>query len=1081
MEFMIIKEKNRENISSKKKKFKIRRRKSFLDENGENTFKIWKKKELLNKNSLTLNRSQSQKQNVQNKKKNSFFCSVLNYKNIEDEIRHVIKEMRRACLWELRRQSYELKMLDINDKEFENEKDNNLSGKLSSKYLFNNSLNDKSFEKYAKKKQKSKTIILKKNDLINELYLNDKKNELDINNFRSKLDISKTNIDKNNKKNNKIIAGDKFRFLYRGGLVLDSNDENESDEDHEQIGYLINPESTIIYIYDLLICFGVFYSLLYIPYELAKYFCPCNFQYNLINKGINIIIDLLFIIDLVINFFHKYYEKEEKIIFHFNIKIIYKYIFGWFFIDLLSSVPINIILFFNCRNYQTLIYHTYEKGSIIDILFFLRCFKAIKIFKILSRKKNQLMTKIIEKCTDNILLGNIFEILNDILFVFIGLHIISCSYIFIGKHTFPGWIHKNELQNSSFWNLYMISIYYIITTLTTVGYGDISPDSLIEIIFRVILLAFGIVGYSWLISSISNGINKENFASINFANECQILEEIRMTYKKLPYKLYSNIINHLKHKHFYQKKYDKHLLFNSLPYSLKNNLIVSMYNYQLEKFHFFKNISNSNFLVDILTCFSPISALKGDILLRENDLIEEMYFVKEGKLSLEVSINIANPEESINKYLSDDFLNFAFDFDPNLNYSQIQKYSKINTINTISTFMGRKQSNLHNSTTSKKEVKNTTKNVYLKIHDIHKNEDFGDIFMFFGKRSPFALRVKTKRALLFGVKKEDFTKLCEQYKNIFREIHKKKKHNLNIIKNIMIKTIMTFCNVKGIKINNRYKNTIQKAINELNKEIIPIDILKNQKLESAFNEIDDEINQTIEDFDKELSHLNSELNIKEKIKKIYRKSKSSNVKKCKKFLLEESNSSNEYESIYYSSVHKNRKKKKHKQNNNKTIMKSNIRLNSKLGKKIDFNFSESDDSEKTEELKTELKETSEIGPNTLQILPQSLIDLIKSKIKDKNSFKKDDKDKEENIFICINNNYNYESNIKNINTNNIGNNMDNIKKYKKSSSNVTFKKILNNINGEQNLKLKNKKENKIHKKSNFTSVSLFHLKEIIFL
>ena len=350
--------------------------------------------------------------------------------------------------------------------------------------------------------------------------------------------------------------------------------------------------------------------------------------------------------------------------------------------------------------------------------------------------------------------------------------------------------------------------------------------------------------------------------------------------------------------------------------------------------------------------------------------------------------------------------------------------------------------------------------------------------MFFGKRSPFALRVKTKRALLFGVKKEDFAKLCEQYKNIFREIHKKKKHNLKIIKNIMIKTIMTFCNVKGIKINNKYKDNIQKAINELNKEIIPIDILKNQKLESAFNEIDDEINQTIEDFDKELSHLNSELNIKDKNKKLIKKANTSNVKKCKKFLFEESNSSNEYESIYYSSLYKRRKKKNHKKNNNnKTIFKSNIRLDSKLEKKIDFNFSESDNSEKTEELKTELKETTEIGPNTLLNLPQPLIDLIKSKIKDKNSFKKDDKDKEENIFICINNNYNYESNIKNINTNNMGNNMDNIKKYKKSSSNITFKKILNNINGEQNLKLKNKEENKIHKKSNFTSVSLFHLKD----
>ena len=70
-----------------------------------------------------------------------------------------------------------------------------------------------------------------------------------------------------------------------------------------------------------------------------------------------------------------------------------------------------------------------------------------------------------------------------------------------------------------------------------------------------------------------------------------------------------------------------------------------------------------------------------------------------------------------------------------------------------------------------------------------------------------------------------------------------------------------------------------------------------------------------------------------------------------------------------------------------------------MEKKIDFNFSESDNSEKTEELKTELKETTEIGPNTLLNLPQPLIELIKSKIKDKNSSKKDDKDKEENTVF----------------------------------------------------------------------------------
>ena len=45
-----------------------------------------------------------------------------------------------------------------------------------------------------------------------------------------------------------------------------------------------------------------------------------------------------------------------------------------------------------------------------------------------------------------------------------------------------------------------------------------------------------------------------------------------------------------------------------------------MYKRQIKQFDFFKNISNSNFLVDVLSCFSPISSLKDDILLRENDL-----------------------------------------------------------------------------------------------------------------------------------------------------------------------------------------------------------------------------------------------------------------------------------------------------------------------------------------------------------------------------------------------------------------------------------------------------------------------------
>ena len=99
-----------------------------------------------------------------------------------------------------------------------------------------------------------------------------------------------------------------------------------------------------------------------------------------------------------------------------------------------------------------------------------------------------------------------------------------------------------------------------------------------------------------LISNISNGINKQSYASMNFSNDCTILENIRIDHAELPFKLYSEIKHYLEYKHFHQNIYDKNLLINNLPYSLKNNLIFSMFNLEIQRFNYFKGISNTNFI-----------------------------------------------------------------------------------------------------------------------------------------------------------------------------------------------------------------------------------------------------------------------------------------------------------------------------------------------------------------------------------------------------------------------------------------------------------------------------------------------------
>ena len=825
--------------------------------------------------------------------------SEVDYKGIEQEIKYTILEMKNNYLMENKRQSLDELELEFNKN---NKLNKVLDEEMINSQIFKNDELNKDIKNKKKKLRKSNTNVGKNKINFKGKILNKKKNSCknNINNIQKSINNSSFNKDnkinekprtstnslliKNIKKGDrKSLALERFRFYRKGGVIEDSYNESESDEEVEPDSFLINPETTPFLIYDTIIALASIYSLIFIPYEITDD-CFCDESHGIFKLYINFFLDILFLFDFIINFSLEYYSESEKLI-KIRKKIINHYLKGWFFFDLLASLPMNILYHYYCKNYPNLICHTYERNKYVYYLILLKSLKTIKIFKMPGSKNNQFIRQIYELSSDNT--TETIDLIFELLLVIFGLHIISCIHIFIGKHTYPGWIYANDFQNYSLSNLYMISVYYLITTMTTVGYGDISSDSFIEIVFRIILLAVGIIIYSWLISSISNGINKQSYASMNYSNECLILENIRIEHADLPFEVYNEIKKHLEYKHFHQQIYDKNLLINSLPYSLKNNLIFSMYKIEIERFGFFKGISNTNFLSEVLYNFSPLICKKNEILLKENEIIEEIFFVREGRLSLEIPINMDEPEDAANEYLSRKFMNFAFNFDENDNFNNLSKIMESNISNhSITSLLEERRKSFGFSMLGDKDF-NIRKNknpkiFYLKIYDVHKNEDYGGLYIYHGKRSPFSVKVKTKRVKLYIIKKDDFSNICETYKNVIKRIQKKEKKNIFYIKNILIKTIDRFCHSNGVNIKEEYKADIEKAIKELNKNILP-DILKqNKEFQSTFeNEIDEEINKTINEFKIsviKLSTLNAQLltktrarpNQKKKVNKVNR-------------------------------------------------------------------------------------------------------------------------------------------------------------------------------------------------------------------
>ena len=604
-------------------------------------------------------------------------------------------------------------------------------------------------------------------------------------------------------KRKSVIHFEKYRMLTHKGVIYDSLDDEELEDEEDINRFYIDPNSYFCFIFDLILFIISLITFFEIPLYLAMNLNFCKLQRFSINDTLNLINELMNVLDFFFGFFRGFYNWEEQLV-KKNTLIVKRYLWGWFLLDLISAIPVYTIT----KIYEPICDDTYITAyynSTLDNIYYLfLCNRLLKMLKIFS--DNQAWKYISNKLND------FWSLIFSICLILLGLNYTGCLYIFIARNSYPNWILKARLDISDFRHIYICSIYILLMALTTVGYGDITCCSFPERIFQVFLLIIGIMAYSWLVSSFSNFIKKINEKSVDFEKKKYILDEIKINNPNLPDDLYDNILRYLKFRHFHEKNI-KNIIFDCLPVGLKNNLIYEMYKPIIKNFIFFKNFQNTDFIVQVILSFKPIIAYKNYILVNEGELIEEIIFVKQGVLSVELPINLTNPQENIDKYLSipvlgkekgnedlhirkmsktknDTLGSFLGESTPKKLYSFANSSTINSSMNYRTSFMG-------NSSLLKMKTKKEKK-VYVKILGIRENEHFGDVLMFLEERSPLRLRVRSKKCELFFLKKIDALKISTAYSNIWRRINKKSVYNFKQIKKNIRKIVEIYCSVKKV-------------------------------------------------------------------------------------------------------------------------------------------------------------------------------------------------------------------------------------------------------------------------------------------
>ena len=658
-------------------------------------------------------------------------------------------------------------------------------------------------------------------------------NKKQINKFPSysKLTNSLSKSNKNSPKNNLVKLSNKsvsiysriqinesnYRKIVRTKILYDSFEDNESENEKETIGLFLSPKENFIFVFDLLIIISTLFIEIYNPYYISTMKCYC-YSIHFLIRYCYYITDFLYICDLLLGFGRAYYNIKFQLVTQMN-DIIKHYISTNFLLDLLQSFPTFTLISFQCSKNENNICLNYNMKTRQMLLIIFTAVKQLKFFKIINKKTNSVLFKLYELTNEKIFSEKMIDI--PILFfsVFFGFFIFISLNIFIASQNYPNWITIANLQDRSIFIKYLNSFYFIMTTITTVGYGDMLGHSLSENVFKIVLLPVGISLYSWIVSYIGNHVNNESRISIRFNKDEGILEEIRIAYPNLPFKLYNQILHHLELRKLRQKKLDLNLLINSLPYSLRNTILFTIHQQVIRNFKIFKRCQNSDFINQLLTNFIPLFSKKNAILIYENQLIENIIFIKEGRLSIEAAIDIHTPEKSINDYFYSKFI----DINDKTSESKMNSLAHLTSKSVIPTELDiNPKNNLPTNIHSEMDESTLEKEIgkcefeggefeesnyhFINIVCITKNESYGIVYMFLSKPSPLSLRVKSKKAELFLLRKFDAFSISKRFPNIWKRQYNKSYINMNSIKNKTFKKLTTYCETYGVVLEKKEPN-----------------------------------------------------------------------------------------------------------------------------------------------------------------------------------------------------------------------------------------------------------------------------------
>ncbi|KAL6100768.1 kcnh7 [Pungitius sinensis] len=384
-------------------------------------------------------------------------------------------------------------------------------------------------------------------------------------------------------------------------------------------------------VWDWLILLLVIYTAILTPYSAAFLLNDteeskrreCGYSCSPLNV-VDLMVDIMFIIDILINFRTTYVNLNEEVVSD-PAKIAIHYFKGWFLIDMVAAIPFDLLIFGSGSD---------ETTTLIGLLKTARLLRLVRVARKLDRYSEY---------------GAAVLMLLMCIFALIA-HWLACIWYAIGNVEKPylehkiGWLdnlgvsigkrynYSDPNSGPSIKDKYVTALYFTFSSLTSVGFGNVSPNTNSEKIFSICVMLIGSLMYASIFGNVSAIIQRLYSSTARYhAQMLRVREFIR--FHQIPNPLRQRLEEYFQHSWAYTNGIDMNTVLKGFPECLQADICLHLNKSLLEDCKAFQGASKGC-LRALAMHFKTTHAPPGDTLVHSGDVLTALYFLSRGSIEI---------------------------------------------------------------------------------------------------------------------------------------------------------------------------------------------------------------------------------------------------------------------------------------------------------------------------------------------------------------------------------------------------------------------------------------------------------------